>query len=189
MRGLFYTGRLAWSFIDAFCSRSRSPAATSLPRPAALCVGRAGVLYCGDSVGEPGARNGLGSGLRRPLAAVQRHRDAALAALGHDDRIHAPHHQRAIVLLRGWAAGVDVYWDGAGTSGACGVDRSGCVHACGSNSRGAAGEAGVDRAEPVTAARSLSCVALDQHTFAAGGAYADGPSARPALWLHAKDHT
>ena len=51
---------------------------TSFACAAPVCVGRAGLFHCGDFVGDAGARHWVGRGLRRPLAAVQRHGDAAL---------------------------------------------------------------------------------------------------------------
>ena len=80
--------------------RTGANSSPSFARVAAICLGRAGVFHCGHFVGRAGARDGLGSGLRRPLAALQWHSDSALGANRYDDRVHASHHQRPLVLLR-----------------------------------------------------------------------------------------
>ena len=88
-----------------------------------------GVFYRRDSMGFAGTRDGCRRGLRQPLAVVQWDGSAALGEREHDDRVHAPHHQRPFVLLCRGFAGVDICRNRARTPGARGCRGIGRVHA------------------------------------------------------------
>ncbi len=85
---------------------------------AAVCVGGGGLQRAGDRVGRGGARDGIGRGVRRPLAAVQWAGAAAESAGGNGDRVHAPHDERRDTGADHRAGDLGVSRDGAEASGA-----------------------------------------------------------------------
>ena len=89
------------------------------------------------------------SGLRRPLAALQRNGNAAFGAHRHHDRVHASHYQRSLVFCRCRAARVDPGRHGARPSGARGCRGGGGLHGHRGDAGGVSGQARADRAKPL----------------------------------------
>ena len=121
--------------------------------------------------------------MRRSLAALQRHRDAALAAHGHDDRVHPSHHQRSLLLLCGRLAGVDFAGTVRGHLARAAAVATVAFTLVEAILGALLVKLGLDRAEPFAVPRALSCSAPGQYPAVARSAHTHRAFAQPRTRL------